>query len=256
MQSLRDTQSAFAAAILDAEWPGTVQTLFLGPPARTLARLAIYRGNYLGNCANALASAYPIVQKIVGAGFFDMIAQAYARACPSRSGDLNLYGGGMPAFLEDFAPVADLTYLPDVARMEWLAHGIYFSSESTQCDAEALARIPPERYEALRPRIAPGCALMESPWPLGRLWAIHQEGYDGKFEIDLEGNPDRVIVHRLRWRAHVASLTQGEFRFLDSALRGESLVTALEAATAADPQFDPTTALGRWINAQVIIALV
>jgi hypothetical protein len=254
LPSLLDLQEAFASVLEDASrMPGAV-AMFQGAPGRNLARLAVYRGNLNANCAKALASAYPVIRKIVGEEFFEAIAREYARAHPSQSGDLNCYGGGLARFLEGFAHTGDLPYLPDVARMEWLVHRAYFAGNPPAFDLPSLARMKPQRHRMLHPRLAPACALMASRWPLGRIWTIHQDDYRGAFEVDLYAGADCILIYRPRWRAQVISLAAGDYRFLDSSREGRTLGEALEAA-AGDPAFDPSTALAHWIHAQVIAGL-
>ncbi|OGA16241.1 MAG: hypothetical protein A3H32_07710 [Betaproteobacteria bacterium RIFCSPLOWO2_02_FULL_63_19] len=256
MPSLHELQARFAAALNDAKQTQPATRLFSGPRAMTLARLAIYRGNVHGNRANALAGAYPIARKIVGDEFFDAMAREYARGHRSRCGDLNEYGEYFPDFVAAFPHTADLPYLPDVVRMEWLAHRAYYAADPAPFDASALAGLPTERYGGLRPRLAGGCALLESAWPLGRIWTLHQDDYGGAFEIDLDAGPDRVLIHRPAWRVQVCSLAPGDFRFLESASCGATLDDAFEAAAAADADFDLSRALTRWIDARVIENLV
>jgi len=244
VRSLRELQADFA------------RTLRAPAPVGSPAGLAAYRANVEGNLAGALASAYPVVRKIVGEGFFAQLCRAYGVRCPSASGDLNRYGERFALFLAGHEEVADLPYLPDVARMEWLAHLAYYAQDAHEFDPRALAAVPAERYAMLRPRLAPACALLSSPWPLGRIWAVHQDDYRGAFDVDLRAGPDRILVHRPRWRASVSSLGAGDFHLLEAVARGAQLGTALEAALAAEPAFDPPAALMRWIHARVIDRLV
>jgi hypothetical protein len=229
MPSLARWQSEFADTVLGRG----------GPPG-----LAVYRSNAFGNRAQALAGAYPVVRKIVGEEFFEGLAHAYARAHPSASGDLNEYGGHLAQFVAAFPHTEDLPYLPDVARLEWLAHRAYY------------AEAPPLRLtgvSAASPlKLAPACALMASDWPLARLWLVHQDDYEGALNVDLDAGPDRVLVHRPRWRALVRSLGTGDWRFLDCASRGATLAEALDAAVADDSTFDPSLALAGWVDAGVI----
>jgi hypothetical protein len=213
---------------------------------------AVYRGNIHANRTKALACAYPVVRKIVGGEFFEALAARYALACPTRNGDLNEYGERLPQFLADFAPAQGLPYLPDVARMEWLAHRAHFAADAGPFDAGSLEN---GRGENLCVRLAPACALLESRWPLGRLWDLHQDDYEGAFEVDLDAGPDRNRVHRPHWRAQVLSLAPGDFAFLEAAARGETLGAALEAGLAAEWLFDVPRALARWIDARVVVAL-
>lgn len=255
MLSLPELQTDFAAALADARRVSAVLPFFGGSPARTESRLAVYRGNVYGNLAKALASAYPVTRRIVGDEFFDAMAREYARAHPSTSGDLNRYGGELAHFVAIFPHTADLPYLPDVARMEWLVHLAYYAADAAPFDVAALARVTAEEYPALRMKLAPACALLESRCPLALIWTVHQDDYAGEFGVDLESGPDLILVHRPRWRAEVLSLAAGDFRFLHSLSQGETLGTALEAG-AREPGFDPSDALVRWLRLGVVASLV
>jgi hypothetical protein len=234
MSSLLEMQSQFAAAVLGRA----------GAPG-----LAVYRSNVFGNWAQALAGAYPIVRKIVGEEFFEGLAREYARAHPSASGDLNEYGVHLPEFVAAFQHTQDLPYLPDVARMEWLAHRAYYAANAKPPDLEVFKKPSPE---TTRLALAPACALLDSAWPLARIWTVHQDDYEGEFDVDLGAGRDRVLVHRPKWRVQVLSVAPGNYRFLQSAARGETLGDALEAAAAEDPEFKPSLALAGWVDAGVI----
>jgi uncharacterized protein len=230
MPSLAQWQSDFAAALLGgAGGPG----------------MAVYRGNVFGNCGEALACAYPIVRKIVGSEFFGGLAREYACAFPSGSGDLNEYGERLAEFVADFPGTQDLRYLPDVARMEWLAHRAYYAADAEPFSFHAID-------ESSRLGLAPPCALLASEWPLSLIWSVHQDDYEGEIHVDLGAGPQRILVHRPRWRAQVRALAPGDYRFLDCARVGKTLGEALEAALAEDRAFEPSLALARWVDAGVI----
>jgi hypothetical protein len=253
MPALLELQRALGGAIADGGRTAAAAPLFRGPAEAVSARLAAYRGNVFGNCANALSAAYPIVRKIVGAEFFAATAREYARVHPSRSGDLNEYGDALATFLATFAQTRDLPYLPDVARMEWLAHRAYYAADPASFDPTQLGSLPPDRWAALRPVLAPGCALLASNWPLARIWTVHQDDYAGEFDVDLAAGPERVLVHRPRWTAEVRAIGAGDYRFLAAALENAHLGDALETAAAEDSGFDPATALAHWVTAGVVV---
>ena len=72
--------------------------------------IAAYRRNMLANLGNALAATYPVVNRLVGDAFFHEAARRYVHAHPSRSGDLNEYGGGFAAFLSNYPYAKELGY--------------------------------------------------------------------------------------------------------------------------------------------------
>ncbi|HWA37771.1 MAG TPA: DNA-binding domain-containing protein [Burkholderiales bacterium] len=242
MQSLLEAQRRFARELLD------------GGGAEA-ARLVPYRANVYGSWKNALAAAFPIVRKIVGDGFFDGLARAYANAHPSRSGDLNEYGRHLPGFLDVFSDAQDVPYLPDVARMEWFAHRAHFAANAAPFDFGRLKAVSPERQAALRPVLAPACALLASRWPLAELWRVHQDDYPGPIAVDLAAGPSHILVHRPRWHVEVLGLCVGDYCFLDSALAGLPLGDALQDAADADAEFDAARALRHWVQTGVVVRL-
>jgi uncharacterized protein len=227
MPSLLEQQRGFAAALLAAD--------------ATSPRMAVYRSNVYGNWRGALAGAYPVVRRIVGEEYFEALARGYAAAFPSVSGDLHEYGQRLAEYLAAHADTQDLPYLPDVARLEWLAHRAHYAAD-------------PSPFDNSRPteaRLAPACALLESEWPLARIWDAHQEGGDPA-SVDLAAGPDRVLVHRAHWRVEVCSPRPGDYRFLERLGAGDALGAALEAAVAADCAFVPRAAFAAWVQAGVI----
>jgi hypothetical protein len=233
MPSLHEQQARFGGALLSAG----------GSPG-----MQIYRDNVFGNWSKALAGAYPIVRKIVGAEFFKGLAREYARAYPSASGDMNEYGAQLAGFVASFPHTQDLPYLPDVARMEWLAHLAYYAADARPFEINALSQLP----ENPRLQLAPSCALLRSDWPLARLWEMHQDGFAGEFSVDFSAGVERILIHRPDWRVQVRSIALGDFRFLAGAGRGETLGAALEAACALDAAFDASTALATWVQARAV----
>ena len=94
-------------------------------------------------------------------------------------------GERLAAFVAAFPHTQDLPYLPDVARMEWLAHRAYYAADGTAFDPARLAGVPPSRWIDLRPALAPACALLESDWPLARIWTVHQDDFAGAIDVAL-----------------------------------------------------------------------
>ena len=110
-------QASFAEALLDPERrvPDGVTSHTHPAPAK---RFAVYRNNVVVSLIDALATRFPAAQRIVGEEFFRAMAGVFARAHPPRSPLMMTYGEDLPAFIETFAPAAELPYLADVARLE------------------------------------------------------------------------------------------------------------------------------------------
>jgi len=252
MPELSRQQRTFAAAISDGNGAAYATSLFRGAPARVLGGLAVYRGNWYSNAHQALAGAYPVTARIVGGEFFELLAREYLRRYASTSGDLNEHGEAFPGFVRDFEHTRALPYLPDVARLEWLAHRAYYAADAVPADPRALAALLERDPASLRLTLAPACAVMESPWPVARIWEIHQDDFDGEFSVDLDGGPERALVHRPRFRVAVTPLGPGAHRFLERTAAGSSIAAALKAALRADDRFDLAAALRDWTGDGVV----
>ena len=255
MPDLADAQRRLVAALNSDAASDDALPLFTGDAKHARDRLAIYRGNVTANAARALAATYPIVCKLVGAEFFDGLARAYCREHPSRSGDLNELGEHLADFVTRFPPAQSLPYLPDVARMEWLAHSAHYAADHAPADTQNIAAIADNDYPRLALKLHPAAATFASAYPLCRIWEVHQDDYRGEIAVDLGSGSDRVIIYRPQFRVTVARLTDGEFAFLTAIERGELLGAALECARAADAQFDLGASLQRWVAANIVVSL-
>jgi hypothetical protein len=253
MRELAALQAQFGAG-LDAPVPeaGT-HNLFVGETEQIGQRLAIYRGNARANAAKAIAAAYPVVGKIVGAEFFSGLASEYQSGCPSVTGDLNEYGEAFAAFLADFPPAREIPYLADVARLEWRVHRAHYAADPGPFDPARLASVPPERQLQLRPRLHPACHVLQSAYPVARIWEIHQDAFSGEFEVDFPGGPANALVYRPRFRVEVAQIGDAEAAFLGAVLDGQTLDAALAAAQLRDASFDLGHSLNEWVQSSVIV---
>ncbi len=248
-------QESFAKALVSGARAGPCVAALEGPADRAAARLAVYRGNSVANAHGALAMVYPVIAKIVGSGFFEGLAREYWHVHPCASGDLNRCGEGFPDFVGGFRHTQDLPYLADVARMEWLAHLAYYAADPLPLDDRAFAAVSGAAQDALWAIIAPACAVLESAWPIARLWEIHQDDYSGELEVDWKGGGERILVSRPLFHPCVTALSPGEFHFMNSVLRRRPIAAALQAALSAEPAFDLTARLPQWIAQRVIVGM-
>ena len=254
MPDLAGLQRALAAALTTRSVDGADVAAFAGAPARIRARLSLHRGNVQANARKALANAYPVCAKLVGDDFFAGLAFEFAARTPSASGDLNEYGATFAEFLAGFAPVVEqVPYLPDVARLEWLAQRAHYAKDCAAFAIARLAAVPEDRFGDLRVTLHPACALLESRWPLAQLWRIHQPGYAGAMAVAFDTGPERVLVYRPEFRVCVLALDPAEHAFLAAAHDGLRLDEAFARAATAEPDFVLDTCLTRWVADRIII---
>jgi hypothetical protein len=217
MPSLHELQRRFAAALHAGDG---VQTPMRLAGTRTADRLDIYRRTIATNYRNALGATYPVVRRLVGARFFDASVDAYVAMHPSRSGDLNEYGGTFGDFLAAHPAVSELPYLPDVARLEWRIDEANRAADSNTDPAavlRALAACPGDQLPSLLLRMDGSCRMIESPFPLLRIWQVNQPGHDGEMRVDFAVGPTDCVsgasVPASRSNACAAATSRGSRRY-------------------------------------------
>ncbi|MFO1415414.1 MAG: DNA-binding domain-containing protein [Burkholderiales bacterium] len=233
MPTLADLQRRFAAALLAGEAPAH-------------AGLATYRATVFANWRNALGATFGVVRTLTGDTFFAAAVDAFARAHPSRGGDLNVYGDAFAGFLAAWPPAHDLPYLPDVARLEWAmdeANRAAAAPGTAQDVIEALARVPPERFEALRFALDPSCRLLQPAFPVLRIWRAHQPGGEPLEGIDVAAGGEHLLVRRESGGVSVERVGTALHAWLAALQAGATLAAALDAALAVDASFDLVPAL-------------
>lgn len=205
------------------------------------ARFNVYRNNVFSSLIEALRSSYPIVAQLVGEAFFTAMAREFIIAHPPTSPVLLEFGGEFPGFLEAFEPVDELAFLPDTARLEsaWLK--AYHAADARVLTGADFADILPEQIADLRLKIHPAFHALSSPWPVGQIWAAHQNDAAPE-QIDLSARSCALCITRPGFEVLITPLKTGIGVFSD-ALAANSLGQATELALAADPAFDLTAAL-------------
>lgn len=242
------TEAAFAAALLDPDRAAPPDlTDGAGRPAGR--RYDVYRNNVTVSLCDALEQAFPVLRALVGDEFFRAMAQVYARAHPPASPLMMFYGAQMPAFLAQFAPVAHLPYLPDVARLELALRESYHAADAAPVDPAALAALPPEQLGQLRLRLAPAPRLLVSDYPIG---SIHRAHVDAAAPAPAPG-PEAVLIVRPGFDPVPHIITPKAASFVAALAKGQPLELALDAAGEG---FDPGPTLGLLLTGGAVAALI
>ncbi|NVE00430.1 DUF692 family multinuclear iron-containing protein [Massilia sp. BJB1822] len=248
-QALAAGQQRFAEALFAPERTGQLLPLLTG--AHLAHRFALYRGNLSAAWEKALHAAYPVIAQLVGEEFFGGLARAYGRAHPSDDGDLNRFGAQFAAFLTDFAPAAELPYLPDMANLEWLLHRAHYAPAVEGISAAELAAVPPEAIEARRLLLHPACALSASPWAIVPLWLAHQPDAAQAFPAQM-AQASYGLVCRPQWKTQLVPLSAAQHAALCVLAQQGSFGAALDAAFELDEEFDVAGSLQQWLTHAVI----
>lgn len=244
--ALRDLQAAFAAHLVGADQAGLVAEI-VGDAIPAAARLRVYRHQVFESLAAALTATFPTVQAVVGADFFHSLARAFIGRTLPEQPVLAEYGAGFAAFIADYRPARELPYLADTARLDWALNLAFQAPSGRRLTATDLAAIPAERLPSMRVALAPGTAVVNSPYPLDRIWAASQSDAAAG-SVDLNGGGACLLVLRRPADSAFVSLTAGEEAFV-GCLDGEhSLEIAANTAFQDDAAFNLSNAFARLLG--------
>jgi hypothetical protein len=256
MPSLRELQQGFASAMFAAE--GAAPAFAIAGPAVATERIAIYRTAMFANYRKALGATYAVVQRLVGAAFFNAAVDEFVRAHASTSGDLNVYGDVFGNFLATYPYAENLPYLPDVARLEWAIDEAQRAADFPRAPGAvlaALAGVRPDRLTLLRLRLDPSCRLVASAFPILRVWQVNQPDHEGDDRVDLDAGADALLVRREVTGVSLSQLAPGEHAFLAALAAGAAMGAALDAAQNVDAGFDLGTTLRSHMAGGTIIGV-
>lgn len=211
--------SAIAEALLDPArpCPAGLRAWNGSDPAR---RLAVHRNNVVASLVDALADTFPVVQALVGAEFFRAMAAVYVRREPPVSPLLVDYGEGLPLFMEGFAPVAGLPYLPDVARLEFARVRAFHAADAEPLQPDAMRRALANCSDAGACRLTthPALQVVASRHAVVSIWSAHQ-GHGDLRKVDA-GSPETALVVRPAFEVLVLSAPPGTAAFVQALSRG------------------------------------
>lgn len=249
---LHDLQNAFAAMVFGGDIAALTHHIRPGG-ASPQERFAVYRNNVRHNLREGLRAVYPVVEKLVGERFFDYAAERYLEGCPSTSGDIHQFGGSFPDFLSAFPPAAQLAYLPDTARLEWVMHEVFHAPGHAPLSLALLGRLPAAAYADLRFVLHPACRLLSSHFPVHRIWEINQPSAEWEGELDVGGGGVSVLVRRDGFAVEAEPVPAAEFVMLQCLADGATVGAAYDYALQADEAFDLVCFLRRHIAEATIV---
>jgi len=236
MNRLAAQQQALLASLFD--WPPDVAINNLAAYAdSTWARgLKVYQANGHALAQRALQAAYPVLAQLLGSESFAALAQDFWHQQPPQRGDIGQWGEALKAFVRSSAQLAEEPYLTDVTALEWALHRCASAANATQ-DAASFALLGQHGTDALQLRLAPGCAVLTSDWPVVSIVNAHLQHRPTLAEAGQllrEGVGECALVWRVGLRAQLRQAWPGEACWLGALAQGHSLGAALAAAAQLD----------------------
>lgn len=246
MNGLRELQTDFAAALFEAD-ATRIATRIRAAGLSGVRRVGIYRHHVEASLLKALSVNFPVVERLVGEGFFRFAASRYMALNPLRSASLQGFGAAFADFLASFEPASALPYIQDVARLEWARQEVLQESARDSIDTTALAAVPDSLYGSLGFTLSPACRLLCTPFPVLRIWTVNQPDHPGDATVRLDEGADRLLLTRRDVRIEMLRLSPGEHALLSALAQNLPLADATEQALRAEP----TMELGDCLRAHV-----
>lgn len=221
-------------------------------------RFAVYRNNVMASLIDALAATFPAVEQLVGRDFFRAMAQVFVQAHPPRSPLLVDYGQAFPTFIADFPPAAELTYLPDLARLELAYVAAFHAADAEPVGASTwqtlLAR--PDDLTTTRFRFQPSLRLIRSEHAIVSLWAAHQADADRSLDSIDPDAPENAWVTRRDWRVGILNMPDCDTDFLAALQSGQSFGAAAAYTQNEYPDFDLSRCLSVLVAEQLVVGIL
>lgn len=248
MTPLADLQRQFTAG-LTGDDPAPALAL-LRPLCGRPPRLGAYRHAYRARLTEALRSNHPVLHQALGDDAFDALALGYIAARPSTQPSIRWFGHALAEHLASLPPDQALhPALADLARMEWALGLAFDAAEAPALTREALAALPPERWNDHRLQFQPAVQCLDLTWQVEPLWQAVSRDPDAEPQAPNE-QAHALLVWRQgsgpRWR----SLDTTEAALLRAALGGQSLAALCDLAAQTRPDQGPATVaatLHQWL---------
>ncbi len=234
---LATLQQLFYDAVFEkneAAWGQICQQIVSTSTLTAVDRLKIYQKSVFGKLSRTLSRIYPVCQQLVGEGFFKIMALSYIHQYSSVSSNLGDYGEQFADFITQYPPATTLPYLSDIAQLEWHWHRIFTGIDHLPFNFKALEMIPPTQWDAITFYLPPTTALLESIYPIHRIWEVNQPDYQGESQVDLDTGGVKLFLWRQGYTLRMELLTEEEWLLLHQFQRNKKLAAICEELAHTD----------------------
>ncbi|MBN6741564.1 putative DNA-binding domain-containing protein [Acidithiobacillus sp. MC6.1] len=219
MDEIRQWQEAFCAALLSPDQDSLLPDL-TGPIPGQVST-AIYRNNVLEGFRLALADIYRTIVQLLGEECFRELCRGFVQCHPSLCGDRNAYGQEMANWLTGHPLSHALSYLRDIARLEWAQHEAYQSEDIFS-----------------KQGLHASVRLVESEYPVYSIWAFCQDPENAE-TLDLDRLlGESVLVARPKDEVLMRPLGQAEALWYQALLTGQDHLQASNVVHATELDVD------------------
>lgn len=247
---LRELQQGFADAVLGRG--DAVAAWIDGAGLEPSARLRVYRNAVAATLSATLHDSYPTVHALVSDDFFEAMAERYREQHPSTCGNLQKFGGALAEFIETMPEAQTLSYLADIARLDWLRQVTALAPDAMPVDSRAITAAAAVEPHRLRTRLHPSLQLLRSRFAVLTLWQWCQSPIGDAPRPDQGG--ERVLLWRDGNDVAMAAVAPATFRCIEVLAEGSDMASAHRAAMDVDADFDLQPCLQDLLAQRLIVA--
>ena len=226
MPDLATFQLAFATAMTRGQARGALER----QPG-----FAVYRNTTPSALIEALRGNYPITAEIVGEEAFDHLALDYCRRHPPANPVLLGYGADFADFLAAQSWMGELSYIPDVARLERLHGESHVAADAPQLTGADLAELGADAWMALRLPLHPATRFAWLRTPAVTIWQAHRDGFE---RLEPQWRAEGALLTRPAGAVELLPISAPEHRLLFGLRLGERVREAASALADVYPEAD------------------
>jgi hypothetical protein len=196
-------------------------------------RLQIYENNVILTLADALASNFPVIKRLVGQDFFNFIARKYIIDNLPQTPLLMKYGDSFPDYLTKITALSDYPYMQNIADLEINWRNSYHAREHSALTRDEFWKILlSKEYDFQKNEVSiefiPSLNLVKSAYPIDQIWSNNQLDNDNNEEATLINEPRFLVIFKNdHFEMNMHKVAENFYNFLEE-LKGES--TLLQAA--------------------------
>ena len=249
MLQLHEVQQTFADAMINGNHQAVTGAIVLKGSA--LRNVALYRRLIRTNYTQVLAVTYPVLRRLVGPRYFDILARGYLKKYPSTSGDLFAYGKHLPVWLLELQ-VPRL--LIELARLEWACHEVHQAADSLPFPHDQLDAIVSADPSRVILGLSPAVRLLRLSQPVHRIWLALQPDAQVNLvaDLSLQDEETGVVVTRAEGSIHVTALAALDYRLLEAMADRKTAAEVERIAMESDPEFHFTRFMASIIDLNVL----
>jgi uncharacterized protein (UPF0276 family) len=238
--TLQQLQIDFATALAKDSITPLLQSLIRPTAQLSITEsIAIYRDSMIEALLLTLTDIYPVCQQLVGNDFFRGMALHYIKQPPYLSPDLSDYGLLFAEFIAQFPPAQQLSYLADIARLEWTWWTAWHHPEIVLIPADwaSLSTMPATQQSRVIFKLPAIHYLLTSTYPIQQIWQMHQDN-SLQNSIHFDGEINYLLIWRDNFTVKVESLTCLEWKLLQALQQQQDLATLSEIITQENAATD------------------